>query len=74
MRNYGYTCFLFEILKMWGERHLQRQDILFLKRMIPQSIFPTQQDPLLNEYYRFFISSYSNLTYPVQLSFQGGIG
>jgi len=49
------TCFLFEIIKRWIERHLQREDILFLKRVIPQSVKPNQQDLVLNEYYRFFV-------------------
>lgn len=51
------TCFLFEIIKLWIERHLQQQDIIFLKRMIPKSIKPNHQDLLLNEYYRFFIDN-----------------
>ncbi|MFS8882517.1 hypothetical protein NW849_03845 [Synechococcus sp. R55.3] len=49
------TCFLFEIIKRWIERHLQREDILFLKRVIPQNVKPNQQDLVLNEYYRFFV-------------------
>ncbi len=49
------TCFLFEIIQMWSKRHLQREDIVFLKRMIPKEIPLKQQDLLLNEYYRFFV-------------------
>ncbi|MDX2273546.1 MAG: hypothetical protein NW237_16570 [Cyanobacteriota bacterium] len=65
------TCFLFEIMKMWSQRHLQREDILFLKRLIPKDIQLNQQDPLLNEYYRFFVDNV-NPNEEVLVSIKGG--
>lgn len=48
------TCYLFEILKKWAEVEL-REEIIFLRRMIPQDISPIKTDELLNIYYQFFI-------------------
>lgn len=48
------TCFLFEILKTWAEVELG-EEIIFLRRMIPQDVSPVKADQLLNVYYQFFV-------------------